>query len=309
MTHTAQQDVQFLRNYKSALDSSRPLSSKEEAALAQRIRRGDEAARNDLVSAHLGFVIYIAKRYLSCGLPLEELVSAGNMGLIEAAERFDETRGNTFISYAVWWIRKYIKEVLTKETGFSDFAQVRLDAPRFGEDSGETFLEGIASVNPEPVEDIQRREAAITLSIRLRRVTPREKLVLKAYFGWGSASRKTLKEVGSMLGVSEERARQIIEYALRKLYSGGASKLKKKRLVAVDWEYLCSMPEFGSLRYTREEFEYDRLSHSSVRRALCARKKRLYGDCRISEYTIKRVRTFLWNENRRIPRNLQAKEE
>ena len=106
----------LLATYLTQIANSTPLSSREEAALAGRIRQGDEAARNTLVEANLRFVVRVAKEYQNRGLGLVELISAGNVGLITAAERFDETRGFKFISYAVWWIRQGILQALAEQS-------------------------------------------------------------------------------------------------------------------------------------------------------------------------------------------------
>ncbi len=106
----------LLATYLEEIAGSTPLSSKEEAILARRIRQGDGEARNLLVEANLRFVVRVAKEYQNRGLSLAELISAGNVGLITAAERFDETRGFKFISYAVWWIRQAILQTLSEQS-------------------------------------------------------------------------------------------------------------------------------------------------------------------------------------------------
>ena len=88
----------------------------EEVVLAQRIKQGDEVARNKLIQANLRFVVSVAKQYQNQGLPLPDLINVGNIGLIKAAEKFDETRGFKFISYAVWWIRQSILQALAEQS-------------------------------------------------------------------------------------------------------------------------------------------------------------------------------------------------
>jgi len=104
----------ILAKYLHDLDRIPQISPEEEILLARQIKRGDKQALNKLVRANLKFVVYIAREYEDRGLPLDELISEGNLGLIEAAHRFDPERGFKFISYAVWWIRQSILRALAK---------------------------------------------------------------------------------------------------------------------------------------------------------------------------------------------------
>src|SRR5213079_2962100 len=92
------------------------ITREEEVTLAQRIKRGDEEALDKLVRSNLRFVVSVAKKYQNQGVSLSDLINEGNLGLIRAAHKFDETKGIKFISYAVWWIRQAILQALAEQS-------------------------------------------------------------------------------------------------------------------------------------------------------------------------------------------------
>ncbi len=109
-------ESEALEKYLSEIGKEELLSAEEEVELAQRVKKGDREALERLTKANLRFVVSVAKQYQSQGLPLPDLINEGNLGLIKAAEKFDETRGFKFISYAVWWIRQSILQAIAEQS-------------------------------------------------------------------------------------------------------------------------------------------------------------------------------------------------
>lgn len=105
-------DTQSVNAYLREIDRYPLLSPDEETELARRIHHGDTVARDKMVNSNLRFVVSVAKQYPTQGMDLMDLISEGNMGLLKAADRFDETRGFKFISYAVWWVRQSIMQAI-----------------------------------------------------------------------------------------------------------------------------------------------------------------------------------------------------
>ena len=109
-------ESESLEKYLQEIGKEELISTEEEVELAQRIRKGDHKALERLTKANLRFVVSVAKQYQNQGLSLPDLINEGNMGLIKAAEKFDETRGFKFMSYAVWWIRQSILQAIAEQS-------------------------------------------------------------------------------------------------------------------------------------------------------------------------------------------------
>ncbi|NMM50143.1 sigma-70 family RNA polymerase sigma factor [Marinigracilibium pacificum] len=120
-------DSKTLEKYFFEISKEEMLTPEEEVMLAQRIKQGDQVALAKLIKANLRFVVSVAKQYQHTKIPLNDLINEGNVGLIKAAKKFDETRGFKFISYAVWWIRQSIIQALAEQS-----RMIRLPANKIG---------------------------------------------------------------------------------------------------------------------------------------------------------------------------------
>ena len=262
-----------IRLYFSDITDSTPLSREREIELAARITEGDMEARNELVQANLRFVIDVAKRYQNRGLSLPDLISAGNLGLLTAAERFDGERGFKFISYAVWWIRQSILQSVADQSRtirlplnkISQLREISETARRLGQgqksepnaddiaeeldvpthhvthtllsarsvrsldetfDDDRNLLDTLADMALAPDSQIVGESVRAQVDEILSNLDGREKYIILRYFGLDGNEPLTLAQIGSQLGVTRERIRQIKERALSHLrqpscYAGG----------------------------------------------------------------------------------------
>ncbi|HSZ71742.1 MAG TPA: RNA polymerase sigma factor RpoD/SigA [Cytophagaceae bacterium] len=168
-------ESQSLDKYLQEIGKVDLLTPDEEVDLAKRIREGDQLALEKLTKANLRFVVSVAKQYQNQGLSLGDLINEGNLGLIKAAQRFDETRGFKFISYAVWWIRQSILQALAEQSRI-----VRLPLNRVGSLNkiSKTFSELEQKFEREPSPDelaevleVTTAEVVDTLKISGRHVS------------------------------------------------------------------------------------------------------------------------------------------
>jgi len=259
------------------------ISIDEEIELAQKIRKGGregQRAKEKLVTSNLRFVVSVAKQYQHQGLTLTDLIDEGNIGLIKAAEKFDETRGFKFISYAVWWIRQSILQAIAEQSrivrlplnqvgslnkinheiskfeqenqrrpSVSELAEitkldedkigqslmadghhVSIDAP-FQEGEENTMLDVMPSGESSRADrQVDHESMAQELDAVLHKVLKdREITILKECYGIG-VPEKGLEEIGSELGLTRERVRQIREKSILKLKESGNAKILMKYL-------------------------------------------------------------------------------
>jgi RNA polymerase primary sigma factor len=261
-------DESSLDQYLKEISAYPLLKREDEIDLAIRIRTGEEEALDKLVRSNLRFVVSVAKKYQNQGVALGDLINEGNLGLIRAAHKFDETKGIKFISYAVWWIRQAILQALAEqsrivrvplnragalhrigrrsstllqELGREPTLEELADELDLSEDEVErtlaisqTHLSLDAPLTPGednrlldylpdqlsagPDDETYERALTNTVEEALGSLKEREARVLRLYFGLEDGKDPmTLEEIGSMLGITRERVRQIKEKALVRL--------------------------------------------------------------------------------------------
>lgn len=255
-------DQQTLKSYLKDISRTPLLTREEERELAVQVNSGEEIALQRLVEANLRFVVKIAKKYRGLGIPFLDLINEGNLGLIEAARRYDPDRGVRFISYAVWWIRQSIllavsnqarpfriplrvnhhlyqlsnltnnasvippaEEIANqlgltpkKVTSLIPLSQppVSLNQP-LGSHTDFNLLESLASDAPGPERRLIQSSLRERLAKALSQLGSRELQILQLRFGLIDENPLTLHEIGSKIGISRERVRQIQDKALGKL--------------------------------------------------------------------------------------------
>lgn len=269
-------ESQSLDKYLQEIGKVDLITSEEEIELAQKIKKGDQLALEKLTKANLRFVVSVAKQYQNQGLSLGDLINEGNLGLIKAAKRFDETRGFKFISYAVWWIRQSILQALAEQSRI-----VRLPLNRVGalNKIGKAFsnLEQEFEREPNAQElseelNIPVGEVADTLKISGRHVS------MDAPFAQGEDNRlldviQNDQQPSPDHGLMKESLKVEIERALSTLTDREAEVIRL--YFGLNYEHSLTLEEIGEkFNLTRErvrqikEKAIRRLRHASRSKAL-----------------------------------------
>jgi RNA polymerase primary sigma factor len=256
-----------LKAYYKDLKKLELIGSEEQSKLAVKAKSGDKKALDDLIYSNLKFVVTIAKEYQYSNIALDDLINEGNIGLIKAVSKFDETKNVRFISYAVWWIRQSIiqfiydngnivrlpcnrinintkikkaKEILFKELNreptlveiseFSDICEADVvnsfnDCSHFVDSentsNGDITFSLLDVIEGEEFSKIQEHHNKVAIDSEidgvLSKLNDRESEIIKLYFGLGNNHEMNLREIGKKLNLTNERVRQIKDFALKKL--------------------------------------------------------------------------------------------
>ena len=204
--------IDNIDKYLSSIEKYRPLNAKDEQEIGRRIIEGDKTEIDKLVSANLKFVVTIAKQYRGNGVPFDELISEGNMGLITAAMKFDPSKGCKFITYAVYWIKSYINKRIASVT--SENAAMN------------NIYDTIKSV-PHEYENEELILKNVSAATAVDEITAclkeREYQMIAMYFGLNGEKESTYKEIGERFGVTSECVRQTVNSSLSKMKQSAVS--------------------------------------------------------------------------------------
>jgi len=214
------------------------LNHDEERALAERIHAdGDEIALTRLVESNLRFVVSYAKRYRGFGVSFLDLIHEGNLGLMEAARRFDPARNVKFITYAVWWVREAMMHVLSDQTRAFSFPPKlfaalhsapedlslnqpiggRSGRPGFEDEGGRELLDVLAEEHAAVDQEMIHEAELDDVDAALFDLDRKERAVMRLRYGFDDDVEHTLQEIGDVLHISRERVRQIESRAKEKL--------------------------------------------------------------------------------------------
>ena len=226
MNQYANDFTETVRVYYDDLKKYKPLTKAKEKRLLKKCKKGNLKAKNEILEANLRFVFDIAKHYTGRGVPISELISDGNMGLLRAIEKFDESKDVKFISYAVWWIRQAMLESIKRRNAIN-FVEIEpntdndssMDKKLIEDDEDDvSFNNDFSNENDEKSIEVSENQRNIITSL-IGTLSDRERDIVENYYGINDKKELTLTDIGKKYNLSSERVRQIKLNAIRKLRS------------------------------------------------------------------------------------------
>ena len=226
MNQYANDFTETVRVYYDDLKKYKPLTKAKERRLLKKCKKGNLKAKNEILEANLRFVFDIAKHYTGRGVPISELISDGNIGLLRAIEKFDESKDVKFISYAVWWIRQAMLESIKRRNAIN-FVEIEpntdndssMDKKLIEDDEDDaSFNNDFSNENDEKSMEVSENQRNIITSL-IGTLSDRERDIVENYYGINDKKELTLTDIGKKYNLSSERVRQIKLNAIRKLRS------------------------------------------------------------------------------------------
>ena len=217
-----------VKQYYKELKPFKPKTKEEEKALFAK-GKDNPLVKEEIIKSNLKFVFDTAKRYKGYGVPLDELISEGNMGLLKAYEKFDVTKDVKFFSYATWWIRVYIQSYIKErnkidsiETKEDDSLNANIQNNNVVHDCEDENL-SVKDVIMSNLEDIETEECnkhnKYVVDSLLSKVDERARKIIEMYYGINCDKNMTLEEIGNEFGLTKERVRQISKKNIRYIRS------------------------------------------------------------------------------------------
>lgn len=213
-----------VRVYYNELKKYKPISRKEEKRLIKLYKNGSLMAKNKLLESNLRFVFDIARKYTGRGVPICDLISEGNLGLIKALDKFDDSKNVKFISYAVWWVKQAMLDSISKNKAYlgneikprESNDLVMENRLAYEDDDDVSYYEVEGNDNDSlSVEEEQRN----MVSELLEPLNDRERDIVKSFYGIGGDKILTLTEISKKYGISVQRAMQIKKKSFKKMRS------------------------------------------------------------------------------------------
>jgi RNA polymerase primary sigma factor len=210
------------RSYHTGLKTCQPIKSKtKERQLLKKAKQGDMNARNEILKANLRYVFNIAKKYRGYGIPMEELISEGNMGLLYALTKYDMNNDVKFITYASWWVKYYLIDSIKKH-GDRNKVEVSkderlIDVNAYSTDeysSGSDCIDAYSQTTDEEERELGQDEIIQSL---LGTLSDRERSIVETYYGIKGKKQGNLEYIASEIGITKERVRQIKDKGIEKL--------------------------------------------------------------------------------------------
>ena len=227
MNQYANDFTRITQTYFDELKRYKPLTRSKERRLLKKCKKGNIKAKNEILEANLRFVFDIAKHYTGRGVPISELISDGNMGLLKAIDKFDESKDVKFISYAVWWVRQAMLESIKKKNAVT-FVDIEPNSDNDtsidkklideGDDDSDNSSTMYSNEYEERMKEVAENQKNMISSL-IGTLSERERDIVESFYGINDKKELTLTDIGKKYGISTERTRQIKLNAIRKLRS------------------------------------------------------------------------------------------